>query len=222
MKPRARAFTLTEYLMAMVVVAIIGAAVAGVAMALSTAYAHSQGFYQYMQNARISMLRIQNTARKAKLVTAATSQDAVFWTGDQNANGLINLSEVTILSYDAPAKQVKEYRVVFPASMDPMTRGALDGVVPLSTLITVPSANLLVKTNIYCQTFVLADDVMYFRLGARPLPPLSKMLTVDLTVGREDNNLQLRSACALRADATAYVGIGATGEYVLDKIPTGP
>jgi prepilin-type N-terminal cleavage/methylation domain-containing protein len=221
MRRRNTGFTLAEFVMAMAIVAIIGAAVAGVATALSTAYAHSEDFYMDIQNGRMAMLRMQSTARKAKLVTACTPTTAVLWTGDTNGDGQINLSEISMLSYDAAGARLLEYRVVYPADMAPATRSALDVVVPLSTLTSVSATQDLLKTNVYVQTTVQADQVLDFRPGVKPAAPLSKIMTFDLKVGTSGNNLELRSACALRADATQYVSTSGPGVYVLNPIPTG-
>ena len=94
MKASRSGFTLIEVTMAMVVISVIGLTVAGVAMALSTAQDNSQDYYQCIQTGRVSMLRLQDMLRRARLVTEVFDTGLVIWESDTNGNRTIDLSEL--------------------------------------------------------------------------------------------------------------------------------
>ena len=79
-------FTLVELVMAISITTIIGLAVAGASMALSTAHAHSESRYGSIETARSAMRRIQSSLRAAALVTYVHSNGHKlgYWAGDEN------------------------------------------------------------------------------------------------------------------------------------------
>jgi len=201
--------------MAMSITAVIGLTVAGVAIALSTAHAHSQDYYQSIQTNRSAVMQIQRSIRKTKLITATDGSSLVAWAGDTNANGLINLSELLLLSYDQASGELVEYRVVFPDSMDAQTRLALDVESTLATVMDPAAVEAMLTEDQYCQRLVIASAVKDFSVSAWPDVPLSRLVRFQLTVGQGQRDLTLRSAACMRADMIEAVGIS-DDQYVLD------
>jgi len=201
--------------LALVITAVTGLAVAGVSMALSVASGHGEDSFRAVQAGRSAARRISNTVRKAKLVTAATADAVAIWAGDGNGNGRINLSEMTVVEHHAGDKELKEYKVVFPDTMDEPTRSALDVELSLSSVTDVAGAKQQLGSSAYCRTFILAADVHDFRVGASPAAPRTVLLWFELTVGRGRYELTVRSAAAPRASAVDSVGVSGD-EYVLN------
>jgi len=209
-----KGFVLPDVTVGMAIAAVVGLCVVGVSAALCAAYAHSQDFYQSLQTGRIAMMRMQAMLRKAKLVTCVDGSVSVLWAGDANGNGRINLDEIRLLSYVLSSREIQEERVRFPDSMPPETVDALNVEVPLQDMTDLDAlAPYLVSPNL--TSVVLAGDVEEFEVSATPVPPVSKLLKVSLTISGGRRAVTLRSAVSLRADVAGDVGIS-DGCYVLN------
>ena len=208
MKHIRRAMTFAELLMAMVVTLIIGLAVATVSRTLSFAHAQSERCYGAIQTARHAMRRIQLDLQKAQLITAVAvdSRRLLCWTGDENGDKEINLSELVILSYVTETDEMVERQVVFPDTMPQATRDALDEPFTLQEATNLLSMAPRIRNDAYCRTLLLGANVHEGRFSAQPAPPLSTLVSVRITVGEGDQSLTLRSAARLRADVTEHVG----------------
>jgi len=218
-KREQKGFTLTEFVIAMAITAITGLAVAGVSMALSRAYAHSENFYQYLQCSRAGIRHTQEVFSEAKLITAADGDTTVLWHKDINDDAQINLSEIKLIDHDSENNEVAEYSIVFPDDMSPATRAALDENRDLSWAMDIPDVRNELLGHNYCQKKLLATDVTSFSVSCQTSPPRTRLVQMTFDVGRPEHSIKLRSAAMLRADRTAYVGIS-DGEYVLETSPT--
>jgi len=208
-----RGFTLAELVMAMAVVAIIGTAAAGVAIALSSAHEASEEYGESIQTARITMVRLRKDICSAKLVLQAAENKLVVWKKDTNGDQKINLSEVVRYYLDVANRQLIKETVEFPDSMADSVREALDSTVLLSTAISGTSY-LSAGNSGYGKTTVIAEDVAYFRALPRTAPPLTKLLQIEVKVGDSIGSIRLRSAAYLRADLVKLVG-ESRGQYIL-------
>lgn len=207
------AFTLMELMLAVAITSIIGLSIAGVSLALSRSYAHTQDFYSNLQTGRTSMSRMQDMLRKTKLVTSAGSDCLVVWTGDQEGTGFgqINRQELVMWIYNSAASEIRQYSIVYPDAL----LSALNVVQPLSTVLAAPSLTNLVNTDIYSQSTVIATDVRAFRVTLDQAAPMARCVKLEITVGSVSAPVKLESAVRLRADATSKVVIQ-NSQYVLD------
>lgn len=210
-----RGFTLAELVISVAITAVIGSAVAGLAMVLSAASEHGHDRYLSLQTARITMLRVQDMFRKAKLVTACNGTTMVLWAEDANGNGKINLTEVTLLGRNSSLEQVRTHRIVFPDHWSEETKASLDIELELEALTEVNAVLSLLEASPYDQITVLAGDVRALGISTKPAPPVTDLVGLTMTIGpSEQQAVTLRSAVHLRADVTDRVGI-TDDEYVL-------
>ncbi|HOF18090.1 MAG TPA: prepilin-type N-terminal cleavage/methylation domain-containing protein [Phycisphaerae bacterium] len=209
-----KAFTLVEFLMAIAIMSVTALAVAGVSMALSSAYAQGENFYQYLQDSRAGTLSIQEAINNAKLVTAAGSNGLVLWTKDTNSDGAINLSELSVISLQSNDGEITQSRVVFPASMDATTRTALDESKTLDWATNLSAVQSAVATSPYKVETVLTSDVRSFTIRTPVNPPLTTLVQIEITLGDAKREFTVNSAASLRADCTDDVSVS-KGEYVL-------
>jgi len=214
MKRKRLGFTLLEMTIAMVITAMTGLSVAGVTMVLGEANDRGQDFYQSVQTGRSAVMKIQTLIRGAKLVTASTSTSLVLWAEDTDGDGLISLSETVLLTFDTQAREIRVYRVVYPATMAEETRAALDASKSLADLASVSTVTTTITCDTYCSSTVLAPDVSAFRLSVWPAVPMTKLVRFQLTVGLGTSAVTLRSAASTRAGATGRVQV-VNSEYVL-------
>lgn len=203
---RNNGFTLVECLLALSITAITALAVAGVSTALSNASRHGTDLTRASQTARGVMRRVQSRLRSSALIVAAGEDRLLLWVGDANEDGQINASEVCVVHRDAETSQLSEYVVEFPDDMSDATRAAMDVTVTLNGLITAAAyAHESIEAFAYGQRRVLATDVTAFEPDSPVGPPLTRMVHIRLTVGEGTEQVELRSAGALRAPMVDHV-----------------
>ncbi|MFP4105656.1 MAG: type II secretion system protein J, partial [Phycisphaerae bacterium] len=168
--------TLAELVMAMAITTIIGLTVAGVASALSHAYAHSEDYFESLQTARVSSIRLQRTINSSLLITAVDSEGLVLWEYDSNGNGKINLSEICIIEYDSDTKKLRTGSIRYPAGMDPSVRDGLDMTVPLYRLTDRIEAKSLLSGESYYKEQPLATNVQGFSISGNRSAPMTTMV----------------------------------------------
>jgi len=214
MPRRTSAFTIAELLIALAITAVIGLTVAGVAMALSRSYQHSEQYYRYLQSGRVASIRLQGSLRKSRLVTASDASTLVLWAEDYNNDGQINVSEVLFVYYDHGARELIERSTVFPDSMSASVREMLDFTIPLSALSDPNVATGPPAYESYDSKRLLAAYVEDFQVFCTDAPPFTKLVKFCLKVGGDGQFVTMHGASRLRADRTEYVGEFG-GEYVL-------
>ncbi len=206
------AFTLAEFTMAMAITAIVGLSVAAVSAALGGAYAQSEEFYVNLQSARCSMLMVQAAVRNARLVTATDANTAVFWQ-DADDDGAIDQAELTALTLVGGKLELHGLDLK-RASAD--VAAALNVPVTLADVSSATAVNATLCGSAYGNPRVLADDVRDFRVTPRPAAPLTRMLEIQVTVGKAPHDVTLRSAVTMRADLTGAIGV-VNDQYVLGQ-----
>ena len=213
MRHRGSGFTMAELAVVISIASVIGLAVVGVSTALSTAYAHSQDYYQCIQSGRAGMRRVQSLLRKAKLIPAVSDDSLVIWREDATEDGKINLDEITVLEYDASARAVRRRQVVFPDSMQQAVRDAMNVEIPLYSLTSFSEAAGWIR-GAYATSTEIVAGVESFEVSPMTAPPLSRLIRIELVTQEGPKQIRLRSAVTLRADRVESVGMSEDG-YVL-------
>ncbi|MHC4982560.1 MAG: PilW family protein [Planctomycetota bacterium] len=209
---KTKGLTLVELTVAMAMTSVIGLAVAGVAIALSVANAHGEDYDQSIQSSRVALMRIDNQVRASALIVSSDWRRFVLWTGDANGNGKINYNELAVISYDTYYDRLRQFQVVFG---DACQEGCYNSVFWLRELSNAATVESWIRSSSFCRTTILATDVTNFSFSLSPAPPLSKLVSVDLTVGQGPQALTASATASLRADWTSHV-FQAWGEYYLD------
>jgi prepilin-type N-terminal cleavage/methylation domain-containing protein len=197
------AFTLVELLLSMSVMSVIGLSVAALSEAIGDGYIASDGYYDAIQCGRNTVRRIEWTSRKAKLIIASSSTAVVFWAGDTNGDGLINLDEIKTVTFNSAAGEIDEVAVNFGNAPN---KAALNVNVPLSSLSTVSAALAIQQASTYCVTTPLATSVSNVQMQVSPAAPLATRLDLQFTLGGGEQKLTLNDTAHLRADDTSNVG----------------
>ncbi len=216
-KHGSRGFTLAELAVSVAITAMIGSAVMGLTMTLSTANEHAQDRYLSLQTARMTMFRLQNKIHKAKLVTAAGYRTIVLWAEDSNSNDRINISEIEMIEFAPGRKEIRSTMIVFPKEWSEETKASLDTEVELDAVTQVGAAKWVFYSSyasVYERTITLADDVAEFHVYAQPEAPMAELVRLSIRVGSSERGVTLESAAHLRAQVTDLVGM-AEDKYLL-------
>ena len=181
---------------------VLGLAVAGVSISVSDGYIATDGYCDAIQNGRSAMRKIQSVARQAKLIVASSPTAVVFWAGDTNGDGQINLSEITTITFNGATGEVDEVVVNFAGCPN---QQALNVDVPLASLSTVSAALAVQNASTYCQTLPLATSVKSMQVSVSPAAPLATQLSLTFTLGSGEMSLTLYNTAQLRSNATSLV-----------------
>jgi hypothetical protein len=188
--------TLAELTVGMVILSVVAVAVAGLTTSLSDAYAGGERFYDSLQMARVSMLRIEAQARKAKMPLSDddTTQAAfALWNEDGNGDGQVNLSEIELYWYQSGTKRLICQTLTFPQAQK-----ALDYPMAPEALSNVTNVILFMWWfEPYRADVVLCENVTSCRFVTDKPAPDSTLLSIYMRVGNSDNEVQLQSAVAL-------------------------
>lgn len=205
-------FTLAELVVSIAITVVIGSAVVGLATAMSAANEHGRDRYLSLQTARMTMLRIQNTIRKAKLVTAASSSSLVLWAEDSNGDGRINITEIVLVRLAPETTEIRTRKIVFPEYWSDGTKAILDIEVKLDDVTGTYQGMWMFDPLV--ERVVLAGGVTDFNVKVWPAPPMTELVGLSITAGSGQRAVTLRSAAHPRQTVTDLVGI-ADGKYVL-------
>ena len=183
-------------------------------MVLSTAYAHSQGTYDNLQTLGAAMMRIQRDLTRAKLILASSDNLVLYWAGDDNRDGEINLSELAAIRFDPELRQLDKHVVAFPETMDPDIREALDSRVTLAAAMDSSTILPMIENHSRHDVQRVAENIQSFTVKTRPQCPLATLVMVKLTAGDETQSATVHTAVAARAHRVRDIGIS-ENQYVL-------
>jgi prepilin-type N-terminal cleavage/methylation domain-containing protein len=94
-------FTLLELLVALIVTSIVTTAVVTLAYALNSVNNATDDTSRKQAHVRFATVRISDLIRHCKLVCYASADELAVWTGDVNADGKINIGELTYIEAGA-------------------------------------------------------------------------------------------------------------------------
>jgi type II secretory pathway pseudopilin PulG len=164
---RRRAFTLAELIVGLLLLAIIGGATAAVAAAMSRGWQIGQTTNAASLTVTRTMLRIQDKVQRAKVIgqwcagSLSASENVpaaavLFWRGDDNADGAMQLDETQLLEYDRATQSLVLWEASFP---DPVTRTAQNGPFP-SAMLSEPNAINDYKQLMHKKTYPMTRNVL--------------------------------------------------------------
>ena len=198
-----KGITRLELLLAMLITGLVSATVAGVTFSLVNVYDSGEGYGDALQSGRNLLLRVGALGRQSKLVTACSPQAVVFWTGDDNGDDEINRDELVMIYWDRTGGE----SVVRLQRVNAANNPGLRDVVPLDVACRLDKVTtLLSQYPAFRDNSPLAEDVLAFRVWTDTEPPQSRTVMIEITLGKPDRPITLRSTVALRADATEQIG----------------
>jgi len=215
MRRHKRGMTLAELVLAMAITVVIGLAVTGVAAAMSNINKRAEDYYEYLQSGRVAASKLERSLRSARLITVASDSSIVAWTSNKTDKTKINVSEVTKVYLETDTRRLMQRTTVFPDSMEPSTKEALDTSVALKDLVTANAADDPPPYVQYDVTRVLARNVQEFEVYPDVPTPLTQTVKFRLVIGSYGQTVTQYGAVTLRAAKVSSVAV-ADGEYVLN------
>ena len=201
-------------LTALVVMSIISLAVVSLTMALTTAQEYSVDFYRNVQIARNSLRRLARDIHKSKLITAGNSDTLVYWLGDANGNGDIELTELRLVTTDLDTGKVMLCRAEFPAFWPQAFKDSWDTGMTVEIATDLGMAVSWIRNAQWARADELATEVTALKFSASPAIPTSEVLQIEMTVGEGPGAVELRTSASMRANKLADLYMDA-GTYHL-------
>ncbi len=177
MSRSARAFTLVELLVGLVVTSIILSAVATLAFALSSASTAGEDSAFTQARIRQATVYLSDLIGRCSLICAAPGNDLVIWKADNNGDGRINLSELVYIERGADCRYL--HLCTFTSTDDPE--------VLLADLKSETTKDGFISS--YAEKYILlvpdCNDAQFTFLDAAP--PATGLLAI--TFGFEENHV---------------------------------
>ena len=206
-----RAFSLAELIIGLLVLSIVGGAVAAVAAAVSRGWQAGEATTTANLTVARTMLRIQDRMQLVKLIGqwragSVSSPGSVpgaailFWRDDDNGDSLMQLDETQLMEYDPATKNLLVWEPEFP---DPATRAWFNGPFPTS-MLTGSTAISDYKQLAYKRTFPIARDVLGMSFNVITPATASQRLTVEFQLkfkGPMGESVEYGTAAARAASA---------------------
>ncbi len=199
-------FTVIELLIAASLMAVVGVVLVGATIGFTNAYRNSQDYYHCLQSGRVNMFHLEDTVRKGLLVVYADEHALWVWREDTTGDGLMNLSETSLFTWDAARQELREYRLEYPAGWSAARRAIYDAEIP-SWYLTSNSESLegYFEGSAFSRGIVLAEGVTEFTLQVTPESPHAEFVAITMTVQRGRRAVTVRSAVTMRDNWAAYV-----------------
>ncbi len=212
-------FTLVETVLAVSITTLVGLAVAGASVALSSATSDGQDYFDCIQGARSTMRQLRAGVQSARLVLGVSNDQTALtsWARDANADGRINLTELAFTQYDAEAKTVTTYTIVFPDTWDPSMLAVYDRAYSLAEMTRSDILNSrFAPDDLYVNARVVGADVEKLAFSLASDGPASGRVRVRMSVRAGDRTITLSESVALRAGAGDYVAKADGGTFALE------
>ncbi len=205
-RPRQHGFTIAELLIAVALMAVVGVVLAGATVGFTNAYQNSQDYHHCLQTARVNVAHLESTVRKALLVVYADSHALWVWREDATGDGMMNLSETSLFTWDGSSRELHEYRLVYPVGWSAGRRAMYDVAIP-SWYLTTNSKSLETYFQLarYSDVRVLAEGVTEFTVQVEPQSPHAEFVALTMTIQHGRRSITVRSAVTMRDNWAAYV-----------------
>ena len=119
-----------------------------------------------------------------------------------------------------PNKQIVErWQITFPDTLPPILRKILNKPQQLSNLTSIDNVRELLNRSIYSRYLskeTLITNVLGFRISVNPTPPMTRLVLMRLTVGKDKQKITITNAVRLRADMTNSI-ILENGQFSLQS-----
>ncbi|MAE62215.1 MAG: hypothetical protein CMJ49_12775 [Planctomycetaceae bacterium] len=184
---RAAGLTLVELLLSLTVTGFIGAAVAGMLMAVSYGADKSRDVRTGVILHKTLSERVNASVRGSRQVLAAGPSFAVLWIGDTRADELPNVSELRRIEYDSTSEELRSYTVGWPAGWSQAQIDAADVSYELTLDFDTVTTGLIGQT--YYPVTVWARDLPTATFAVNNVDPKLATLVsyrLEATIGATD------------------------------------
>jgi hypothetical protein len=189
--------TLAELVVGMVLLSIVALAVSGLTMSLSDAYAGGERFYDSLQEARVSMLRIEAEVRKAKMLLSddpLSRRSFALWQEDRNDNDRVEVSELTVYRYTPGSSTLVRQTFSFPPGSEFADMSLSPSVLDNPGMVWLIAEWL----KPYRQDAQLCHNLTACEFIADNRPPDSELFSVRMQAGESGKDVQLQTAVSLK------------------------
>ncbi len=128
-----RAMTLLEFLLALMVTALISVAMGGMVTAVARATELDQHTRQTTVRSQAAMVRLASYISPARCVLSSETSRLVIWLDDTRESQTVHATEVRWIDHDPDTGTIELHYVSFPDSLSPVERDLLDVVLPVAT-----------------------------------------------------------------------------------------
>lgn len=189
-------FTLVELLLGVALSAIVLAAAAALAFAVSAAWHKSENVNEVVGHVRGGVLRLSDRIRGARAVGYTDAACMLIWRDDANDDEKISQSELTLFRREGGL--LVEGQLLFPAGITQAERVANDAAVSASQFVTAAAVQQL-AANKYYRSGTIADYVQDLSWVTDAPPPATALVQVRLLLSKDGLSQMLHSGMAVRA-----------------------
>jgi len=171
-KKNKKGFTLAELLVALMISAIVLAAVATLAWAMSSANESSGDTAQQQAQLRYATFRISELIRNCRMICNRDTDNMGIWRADDNGNGLIDAEESVFVEKNALGNQIQLFECIENMSATPALFGISDFISGTARSIMEISPQLRTRQTVLvrqCSNIEFKTDVE---------PPYSKFASI--------------------------------------------
>ncbi|MFQ5422689.1 MAG: type II secretion system protein J [Phycisphaerae bacterium] len=193
LRSRRSAFTFIELMLAATITALVAVAGSTLIFATTNASLAVRDVRTINTAGNYALSRVGMAIRQARAIGQVTPTAVVLWTSDRNADDVVNLDEIAILSYIALDK-----RIVFEDVAPPPT-GSL-AAVPTATFTNVALAEALIGTAT-ARSVTWADGVQTLAFTGYPSLVQTRLVEVRFTMGSGPSEAAFQTDASPRAPA---------------------
>jgi len=196
-------FTLIELLLALVITGIVASAVATLAYAMNSAGLATDDTSRKQAQVRFATARISDLIRHCRLVCYASASEVAVWAADTNADGKINIGELTYIEAGSARNRLRLYTFA-PTSSAAIS---LSSIGALSTNWWSAYSSQMSYTSVV----PTCSNVTFYLDSA---PPNSKIVSITFNLLGNGVTSNYQISAALRGWAGNL--LGATNNIVSD------
>lgn len=128
-----RGLTLLEFLLAMMITALIAVAMGGMVTAVARATELDRYTRETTVRSQTAMVRLGSYITPARCILESNTDSVVIWLDDQRESQTVHATEVRWLKFNAGTGTIELHYVKFPDAMSQADRDLLDVELPVAT-----------------------------------------------------------------------------------------
>lgn len=145
---RARGFTVAEMLVALTITSIVLGAAGALLYAAGRAEESTEAMNSSQQSLRYATLRIRECVRNGRLAVRIPTDGIAIWTRDENADSLINGSELVYIESAAGGGGMEKLQMLeFPGESTTVTIGEIEAGTARSALLAAAAERITVLAD---------------------------------------------------------------------------
>ncbi|MFH1416762.1 MAG: prepilin-type N-terminal cleavage/methylation domain-containing protein [Planctomycetota bacterium] len=190
-RPRRRAFTLIEMLLAASITAMVAMAGTALVFAISNASQTNRNICDTKNLGHYALSRATRKIRSARAVGTVMPRRVVLWAADVNEDDELNLNEIAIISYDNATKKLVYRHLESSSDTTVITEAQFTNATTVRTLLDNAGAE-----NVVWATGIESLDFIGY-----PADTETRVVDVHLTILNGEEEVDFRSTASPKAPA---------------------